>query len=716
MLLWWSLVVVSVINYVLTAVSLSVSVRNAGIRQVLAYGGDATAAKRIILPCFKPLFRGLVAFYAVLAVALSMTFIDSSIKERYFHIMQFFNYCSITVFVITPVLLLQSSVSVAAFWKSFYIVLPWWCLCCILWGLGFLDGDFRLIFALVFIFTACIPPIILSVLMLTKSIKSRVQLGSVSNRNSIEFLLFYSLAYGILYAIAVITTSDQTRFQLTAALTAISFVCNQLFPFALYRTLLADTKFWRGLGRHNKMGINVHDDLRESGVAVFRPTMDLSVITSTFQDMMAGIDNISVDFAYLQLERIIGHGATSEVYCGRYRKKLVAIKLSNPPEVTEEAIDVFVAEARIAASLSHPNIVQFMGICVRPPQIAMVFEFCEGGNLKSNLQKNADKWTPVRRLNACVDACRAMEAFHHQGLIHRDLKAENFFVGRKQVVKLGDFGESTHVRTVESTASRRMTILGTVAFMAPELIAAKRHYTEAIDIYALAITMWEIQTGRDPYEDISQFDIYAKVAGGYRPALPDNSPAGFNALLQAAWQEDPAARPSAADLLVMVEDVYKEFTGQAVPEVEAEPERGTLFRNTMFGEGAKTASKDTVTSTDSSGADIENNLAAAVSIAAANALLSSASSAAAAHTTSNTAEVNPLHSRATPPVPTSPSRTASTHSSRPTSSARTSVASDIEMATVTRAATATVPAAVSAGAPADSSTEAASDKADNKAQ
>jgi serine/threonine protein kinase len=278
-------------------------------------------------------------------------------------------------------------------------------------------------------------------------------------------------------------------------MTVLSLIFNQIFPFAIYRSLLADTKFWRGLGRHNQRGINVNDDLRDKGVTVSRPAMGLSVINSTLMDMMSNISNITVDFAYLQLERSIGHGATSEVYCGRYKNRLVAIKVSNPPEVTEEAIDVFVAEAKIASKLDHPNIVKFIGICVRPPQIAMVFEFCEGGNLKTNLEKNKAKWTAIKKIGACIDACKAIDFIHHQGLIHRDLKAENFFVGRKQVVKLGDFGESTQMRSSTTTAEKRMTILGTVAFMAPELIAAERHYTQSVDIYALSVTMWEIWTG-----------------------------------------------------------------------------------------------------------------------------------------------------------------------------------------------------------------------------
>ncbi|KAJ1419674.1 kinase-like domain-containing protein [Ochromonadaceae sp. CCMP2298] len=290
---------------------------------------------------------------------------------------------------------------------------------------------------------------------------------------------------------------------------------------------------------------------------------------------MSDVGKISIDFAYLQLRKIIGHGASSEVYVGRYKSREVAIKVSNPPEITEEQIDGFVAEAKIASSLFHPNVVEFVGICVRPPQIAMVFEFCEGGNLKSSLTSSPHLWTPLRRIDACTDACRAISCMHNLRLIHRDLKAENFFVGAEQVVKLGDFGESTRFRSMESARTKRMTILGTVAFMAPELIAAHKHYTESIDIYALAVTMWEIWTGRDPYEDISQFEIYEKVAQGYRPGLPTDSPPGFNDILVSAWQEDAANRPTAAEMVEQLEELVKGFSEEQLDGLRQSSERPT---------------------------------------------------------------------------------------------------------------------------------------------
>jgi len=68
-------------------------------------------------------------------------------------------------------------------------------------------------------------------------------------------------------------------------------------------------------------------------------------------------------------------------------------------------------------------------------------------------------------LKACLDCSRAIAFLHLNGFIHRDVKAENFFVAKKNIIKLGDFGEATRVRNRSSTASRRMTVLGTVAFM-----------------------------------------------------------------------------------------------------------------------------------------------------------------------------------------------------------------------------------------------------------
>jgi serine/threonine protein kinase len=217
----------------------------------------------------------------------------------------------------------------------------------------------------------------------------------------------------------------------------------------------------------------------------------------------------------------------------------------------------------------------------------MVFEFCEGGNLKSNLAKNAARWsTTAAKLSACVDAANAIAFLHQHGYIHRDVKAENFFVGKKWVVKLGDFGEATRARNKESAQTKRMTILGTVAFMAPELVSAERHYTQSIDIYALGVTFWEIWTRQDPYDGCSTFEIYEKVKSGLKLELPEDMPLDFQEILLATWQEESGKRPTGPELVAMLTKLTERRGGggaTAPEEKEAqEEERVSTITNPIL--------------------------------------------------------------------------------------------------------------------------------------
>jgi serine/threonine protein kinase len=232
----------------------------------------------------------------------------------------------------------------------------------------------------------------------------------------------------------------------------------------------------------------------------------------------------------------------------------VAIKISTPTEITVEVIDVFVKEGLLSTNLQHKNIVKFFGVCVRPPQIAMVMELCDGGDLKSNIRKNPQFWTPLERLGACLSAARGVSYLHSAGYIHRDIKTENFFVNKPNEVKLGDFGESCRERPSpqdgeDDSQTRRMTILGTIAYMAPELIAAAKFYTSAVDIFALAITFWEIWTGQTAYETNTQFEVYKLVEDGNRPDIVNiDAPIDFIQLIKMCWHQDPDARPTAEEV------------------------------------------------------------------------------------------------------------------------------------------------------------------------
>jgi len=138
------------------------------------------------------------------------------------------------------------------------------------------------------------------------------------------------------------------------------------------------------------------------------------------------------------------------------------------------------------------------------------------------------------------------------------------------VIKLGDFGEAIKAptRQGDQCSLEKMSIVGTVAFMAPELIAASKHYTEKVDIYSLAITMWEIWTSEhDPWGGMSTFKIYDKVGKGERPFISQGSmQPQLQKLIESAWQLDPDARPSAAEIAQSLESLLQEEFDYTAPD------------------------------------------------------------------------------------------------------------------------------------------------------
>jgi serine/threonine protein kinase len=571
---------INAVSAFVTSLQILQSLLIADYRQALAFHGDQAAAQRIILPCYRPLFIALIFMYFFLSLYQGLLLLDASRRHDANFVLdniKIYCLCVLSIFSIIPVLLIQKSVSLKGFWRSFYLMFPLFmsCLAILLSQILLpirLNGLICLTILLILLVS--IPTISLSSGVLLGYIHCRVRLKSVSNRNVIELMCIYASLYtiGLIASGAVLSQhydNDSAVFKcLIIYFVAISILLNHLFPFALYRGLLADTKFWRGLGTHNQGGLSLDAD---SGVRHLRPTaasIDLNIASSSFQRMMSEISDICLDFAYVQIDRWIGQGATSEVYCGRYNNVLVAVKVSTPPEITVEVLQVFAHEAKLCSMLKHKHIVTFHGICVRPPQVGMVFELCEGGNLRGHLQKHALRWTPIMRMKACLDCAEAVAYLHSRGFIHRDLKAENFFVTRKMVVKLGDFGEAAFKRNEESTESRKMTVLGTVTHMAPELITASRYYTEAVDVYALAMTFIEIWTGSDPYQELNHFQIYQQVMDGKRPKLPENAPAGFIEIINQAWEQDFKQRPSAEEIVEDLQNLLAEMTGQPVQKRE----------------------------------------------------------------------------------------------------------------------------------------------------
>jgi serine/threonine protein kinase len=103
----------------------------------------------------------------------------------------------------------------------------------------------------------------------------------------------------------------------------------------------------------------------------------------------------------------------------------VAVKFfSNMPDITRSTIALFARETAITASLKHPNIIRFYGLCVMPPTISLVFELAEYGDLRRVLRNRhlLPHWDAKLMIKFCMDCARAVAYLHSRGIIHRDLK------------------------------------------------------------------------------------------------------------------------------------------------------------------------------------------------------------------------------------------------------------------------------------------------------
>lgn len=199
---------------------------------------------------------------------------------------------------------------------------------------------------------------------------------------------------------------------------------------------------------------------------------------------------------YEILERV-GSGGMSEVYKAKCHKlnRLVAIKVLKS-EFTSDAgfVSKFKMEAQAAAGLSHPNIVNIYDVVDEDDLHYIVMEMVEGITLKSYIAKKGHLGVK-ETIGISIQVAQGIEAAHEQKIIHRDIKPQNMLISRDGKVKVADFG----IARAASAQTMNSTVVGSVHYISPE--QARGGYSDArTDIYSLGITMFEMVTGRVPFE------------------------------------------------------------------------------------------------------------------------------------------------------------------------------------------------------------------------
>ena len=242
-----------------------------------------------------------------------------------------------------------------------------------------------------------------------------------------------------------------------------------------------------------------------------------------------------------RVERVLGEGAMAKVLLAHDAElgREVAVKLLDEGLAADPSFRArFAREARVAAGLSHPNIVTVFDVGEVDGRPFIVMELVPGRTLEERLRRDgtlpADDVLAIAR-----QVCAGLEHAHANGLVHRDLKPGNLIERDDGTIKIADFGIARAVEGTELTEAG--TVVGTAAYLAPEQAEAGT-VTPATDLFALGVVLYELLTGRQPWK----VESLAQLAGRREltpPELPANTPPGLRAAIERSLRPDPEDRP-----------------------------------------------------------------------------------------------------------------------------------------------------------------------------
>ncbi|MEN9752875.1 MAG: hypothetical protein RL670_566, partial [Actinomycetota bacterium] len=272
-----------------------------------------------------------------------------------------------------------------------------------------------------------------------------------------------------------------------------------------------------------------------------------------------------------RVEKLIASGGMAKVYLAedmRLERK-VAIKVIHSHLASDQAFrEKFIREAKIAAKLSHPNLVNVFDQGEAGNSLYLVMEYVPGITLRDALN-DFGKFTPKRALEIFEPFLHGLAAAHAAGILHRDIKPENVLLADDGRVKLSDFGLSRTIDAHTQTGS----LIGTVAYISPEL--ATRGIADArSDVYSAGIMFFEMLTGQQPFQGEQAVQVVYQHANEAVPkpsTLVPEIPAAYDRLVLWATARDAAERPATAVELVKAVASLKSGARFTVPTQDSVP-------------------------------------------------------------------------------------------------------------------------------------------------
>lgn len=253
-----------------------------------------------------------------------------------------------------------------------------------------------------------------------------------------------------------------------------------------------------------------------------------------------------------QVLSLVASGGMASVYLANDQvlERKVALKVIHPHLAKDKSfVDKFQREAKMAAQLSHPNLVNVFDQGADGEVIFLVMEYVPGITLRDAMN-DFGALDSNKALEIIEPLTEALAAAHSAGILHRDLKPENVFLSDGGKVKLGDFGLAREISEHTQTGS----VVGTVAYLSPELVLRGQADARS-DVYSLGVMIFEMLTGKQPYQGEQAVQVAYQHANENIPS-PSSLEPGIPELLDeiVLWStaRNPSDRPASAVALLPV--------------------------------------------------------------------------------------------------------------------------------------------------------------------
>ena len=254
-----------------------------------------------------------------------------------------------------------------------------------------------------------------------------------------------------------------------------------------------------------------------------------------------------------KIQRLIGSGGSACVYLAidLKTKKPVAVKVLHNAFIEERTlVQRFLQEAQILVQIEHPNVIKLFDVMVYDGHIFSVMDYCSGGSLADKIFEKSFDREEIPELIG--DIAVGLDAIHSQGIVHRDLKPANILFTSEGLLKIADFGIA---RYSDSSLTKTHQRVGAPQYIAPEVWLGNE-VSPATDYYALGVLLFELATGRGPY-DANSVEEYMSAHIDQVPRnikeFWDECPTWLNEVVETLLAKEPSKRIcSSRALRVMV--------------------------------------------------------------------------------------------------------------------------------------------------------------------